>query len=204
MNTTVRNFVRPQGQIFFGDINIDAKKCTFSLAYAILAPRKRKLEYKNVSGTITPELKQWLTYVFDKKVKVMENDQPVYKMTGEKSTGFQIFLERKSLEFQPGILSTMTFKSDNFSEDYYQNPFKLVILNDKAILTLVNIAAKERTQEHNPTTGKVETHYTQRYFQVEGGGYRKSYVPKKNYCRLIVQQDKLMEVAQAAEAVASA
>lgn len=197
MNATIKNFVRPEGQVFFGDIVIDNSYCKFSLNYAILAKRKRKLYFQKIEGVITPELREWLTIIFDKKIKVTQEDGTVvYKNTGEQTTGFQLYLERRGIAFTPGILSTMTFSGETNSEDYYANPFKLIILNDKAVLSLVNVAPKKKSQTHNPATGKVETHYSQRYFQVEGGGYRKSYVPKKNYCRLVIQQDITVPVEE--------
>lgn len=199
MNTTVRNFERPQGLVYFSAINIDVAKCTFSMQYAFVPKGKRKVVLNTVSGTITPELKEWLAKVFAEKVVVMENDQRTTRETGRNITGFQLFLDRISEVFTPGILSTLTFKSENNSEDYYSNPFKLVMLNDKNVLTLVNVAPKAKSMKFNPTTGKTDIYYTQRYFKV-GEHYRKSYVPKKHYTRLILQQDKLMEVAPPMEA----
>jgi hypothetical protein len=195
MNTNVRNFVRPNGQVYYSDINIDTTKCTFSLNYAFVPKGKRKIVYEpTVQGTITPELKLWLTKVFAETANVVIDGKTVKRETGRNLTGFQLFLERTGKTFEPNILASMTFHSNNFSEDYYENPFKLVMLNDKSVLTLINVAPKQKTMKFNPATGKTDVHYTQRYFQINGE-WRKSYVPKKNYCRLILQQDVTMEVA---------
>lgn len=194
--TTVKNFERPEGQVFFSEVAIDTAKCTFSMKYAFVPKGKRKVNYAPVVGTITPELKEWLTKVFPEKVTVMNGDQKEMRETGVNTTGFQIFLKRINKQFAPGILRTLEFHSDNHSEDYYLNPFKLIVLNDKSVLSLVNVAPKKKESSFNPETGKTDIHYSQRYFKVGEDQYRKSYVPKKNYCRLILQQDKVMEVAQ--------
>lgn len=193
--TTVKNFERPTGQVFFSEISIDTAKCTFSMKYAFVAKGKRKVIYEPVTGTITPELKDWLTKVFPEKVSVINGNIKEIRETGVNTTGFEIFLKRIEKEFSPGILKSLSFHSANDSEDYYENPFKLIRLNDKSILTLVNVAPKQKEMKFNPETGKTDIHYSQRYFKVGDDQYRKSYVPKKNYCRLVVQQDKLMEVA---------
>ncbi len=202
MNTTVKNFERPEGQVHFSAVNIDTAKCTFSLNYAFVAKGKRKIIFVPVKGTITPELKEWLTKVFPEKVNVVIDGNTVSRETGVNTTGFQIFLKRIEKQFVPGILSTLTFTGDNNSEDYYTNPFKLIILNDKSVLSLVNIAPKEKKMQFNPESGKTEIHYKQRYFKV-GNDFRRSYVPKKNYCRLIIQQDKIVEIATPETAAAS-
>lgn len=202
--TTVKNFERPQGQVFFSEIAIDTAKCTFSLKFAFVPKGKRKVVFAPVTGTVTPELKEWLVKVFPEKVTVMNGDVKEMRETGVNTTGFQIFLKRIHKEFKPGILKTLEFQCDNHSEDYYQCPFKLIMLNDKSILTLVNVAPKQKEMKHNPETGALEIHYSQRYFKVADDQYRKSYVPKKNYCRLILQQDKVMEIAKPEAATASA
>ena len=173
------------------------------MQYAFVPKGKRKVNYAPVAGTITPELKDWLTKVFAEKVTVMNGDKKEMRETGKNTTGFEIFLSRIETEFKPGILSTLAFHSDNDSEDYYANPFKLIVLNDKAILTLVNVAPKQKEMKFNPETGRTDIHYSQRYFKVGDDQYRKSYVPKKNYCRLVLQQDKVMEVAQPVQEAAA-
>ncbi len=196
MTTTVKAFNRPNAMVSFTNIVVDIAKCTFELNVSHQFKGKNKIHTQNVSGTITPELRDWLSTVKPEKVRTVGKDGVVsFPETGVSSTGFQKFLKRTDREFVPGILSSTIFTSENNSEDYYQNPFKLIMLNERNILTLVNIATKKRTETSDPMTGKKTVHYTQRFFKNGNDEVQKSFTTKKNYFRLILQQDQTVEVS---------
>ncbi len=62
---------------------------------------------------------------------------------GAKITPFQKYLINRNIQFRPGILKTMEFVSHNLSEDYKENPFKLLLFDDgSSQLTLVHLKNK--------------------------------------------------------------
>jgi len=53
-------------------------------------------------------------------------------------TGFQKFLDKKEIPFKRGILQQLDFISNNLSEDYYENPFKIIEYPNYTQLTLTH------------------------------------------------------------------
>lgn len=197
MNTTnVKFFDKPEAIVSISNLSVNISECKFSLNLAYTLKGKRKAIIQDVSGNITPELKEWLSVAHVDKVKSLdEQGNEIWLPTETSSTGFQRFLAKNNKQFVPGILKTLVFTSDNNSEDYHQNPFKLVLLKDKAILSLVNVASKKREEFIDPETGEKTVTYKQKYFKNNEDQYRKSFVSKKYFLRLIIQKDKLVTVA---------
>lgn len=195
MNTTVKFFDKPQSVVSISNIVVDIAKFKFSLSLAYTLKGKRKAILQDVQGNITPELREWLCVSHPDKIKVIENDITSWVPTGTSSTGFQRFLARTGREFKPGILKELVFTSQNNSDSYEENPFKLILLEDKAILSLVNVSSKRKEEFVDPNTGEVTTRYSQKYFKTTENQYRKSFVTKAYFLRLIIQTSKSVVVA---------
>lgn len=172
VNTTAQfeKFVTT-GKVSFRNIQINAKDSIFSLEFAFLEGRKKKFEYQEVSGKITPELKQWLTKAF-----IKNNGDAI---TGnEKTSAFMLMLERKGIAFEPGVLKTLEFTCDNTSQNFDDCPFRLTISPafGTATLNLVYKYAKiVKNETINPETGKVHKEF---------GYYKYANMKRENYRRL--------------------
>lgn len=99
---------------------------------------------------------------------------------GNTTTAFKLYLKKRGITFKPGILRTLSFESYNMSEDYAENPFKLVLYNNSDIhtLTLVN----KRPRELN-ADGK----YVVKTYINHEGQTRESFYSKKAFRRLVIQ-----------------
>lgn len=87
-------------------------------------------------------------------------------------TGFQKFLAKKEIPFYTGILKDLVFISNNLSEDYYENPFKIIEYKDGSTqLTLTHL----RPQKYNSQTKKFEQPY-------------KAFYRKESYRRYAIEQ----------------
>lgn len=197
METKIKNFQIPVGIVNVSNVLINIKKCTFSLTLAFKPKGTRKKpQLETIEGTITPELLQWLTRMHEEKVKVIIDEKEVLKPTGKYLTGFQKFLIKKEIEFKPGILNEMTFTCDNKEEDYYLNPFKIIKTNDKNILSLITVPAKERVFSFDHESGKERVTYKRKTYVDENGNTQFQRMSKKSYVRLIVQEDISVPLAQ--------
>lgn len=177
-------------------LNLKDKKATFFLSTREPGKKKWSAE-KEVSAFMTKELIFWFTEYLDDKVKVVADNERgcEWIKTGKKSTGFQRFLAHKDIPFQPGILSEIVFECHNNSEDRSLNPFRVFIGKENATITLVNVPSKKRVEKIDPETGEVSVSYHQRYGKLASGVIVKSFYKKEAYRRLIIQQEKEVEVA---------
>ena len=182
---TIVNYKHFEGEILFYNIIIDAKTKTGTLSLSTKAKRKRKFTHQDdVNFTVTPDLFNWFTKRFNQYITV----DGVKRKTGKMITGFQSYLEKRDIEFKPAILRELIFESMAKSEDYYSNPFKLVRLNDKNILTLVNAAPKARRETLDINTGEIKVKYYTQYITLKDGSRVKAFTGPKKYSRLIVQE----------------
>ena len=196
MKTLVKTMNRPNAKVRMSNIVIDIKTCKFSMTLGVKQGRQKLFREETISGKLNLEVKKWLTQMTPVKVQVPADNELGYEWidSGNKLTGFQKFLNKQSIEFKPGILSTMVFESDNNSENYAENPFKIIRYADGNVsLTLVNIAPVRVIETADPTTGEVTTNYKQKFIKI-GESYREAYISKKYFVRYMVQEIK--EVVQ--------
>ena len=126
----------PTEEVQYSNLSVSLKNKTITLDV-----RTRKLNGKRwrkpqtITAKMTYELYGWLT---DKRIN----------LNNQKVTGFQKYLDNRGIEFTPGILSQMVFESDNLSEIYSENPFKLLCYDDGAYsITLVHIKSKVKNPQ---------------------------------------------------------
>ena len=158
----------PTGRVSFRNLRINPKDLSFSIEYAYLEGKKRKYNYQEAKGHVTLELFDWFTKVF------IENSETV---SGNKTTtAFKKYLERKGIEFKPGILSELEFESLNKSIDFDDCPFRLTISETYSSATL-NLVYKfpkvVKNERLNMETGEV----------IKTFGYKKYQNMKKDYYR---------------------
>ena len=196
MKTLVKKMNRPEGKIKMSNILIDIKNCTFSMTIGIKQGRQKLYREETISGKLNLEVKKWLTQMTPVKIQVPANNEQGYQWidSGNKMTGFQKFLNKKGIEFKPGILNELSFESNNNSENYADNPFKIIrYANGNVSLTLVNIAPVKVVETADPTTGEIKTNYKQKFIKI-GESYREAFVSKKFFVRYMIQEIK--EVVQ--------
>lgn len=196
MKTLVKTMNRPSGKVRMSNIVIDVKSCSFSMTIGTKQGRQKLFREETISGKINLEVKRWLTEMTPVKTQTPADNEVgyVWTDTGNKLTGFQKFLSKCNIEFKPGILSTLAFESENNSEQYAENPFKIIRYADgNCSLTLVNISPKKHSQTIDPTTGVITDSWKQKFIKI-GESYREAYVSKKFFVRYMVQEIK--EVVQ--------
>lgn len=200
MTTIISKFVTPEVQVQLSNITINPKQRKATLTLGTKAKGKRKFNENIVEVSITSELYNWFCKLTDNKVKVAANvteqnpDGFQFIKTGSKSTGFQKFLQKIGKEFTPGILKSMVFTSTNTSTNYQENPFRIVMFEDRAIMTLVNIPSKKRTDVVDITTGEIKSFYSQKYGKFADGTTTKAFVRPEKYRRLVVKTQQEVEV----------
>lgn len=198
MKTLVTTFENPVANIKMSNIVINPEKFTFSLTLGTKTKKQRNYHEEVVTGKISKELHDWLMKRFDERVQVKADNEQGYQWikTGKKLTGFQAFLSKNNLEYKPGLLNKLVFESDNNSEEYAQNPFKIIqYLDGHATLTLVNVGVKKVVTEENPITGEVTQFFKQNFVKL-GDRMVPQFFSKKNFIRLKKQIMKEVEVFQ--------
>lgn len=158
----------PTGKVSFRNLRINKADLSFTMEYAYLEGKKRKYNYQEVKGHVTKELYDWFTKVFIKR-----SESTAESAT---TTAFKLFLERKGIEFKPGILSEMEFVSVNKSINFDDCPFRLTISEQygNATLNLVYKFPKVvKSERFDIETGKTEKVF----------GYKKYQNMKKEYFR---------------------
>ena len=158
----------PTGKVSFRNLRINKADLSFTMEYAYLEGKKRKFNYQEVKGHVTRELYDWFTKVF------IENSETVSE--NKTTTAFKKYLDRKGIEFKPGILSELKFESLNKSIDFDDCPFRLTISETYSSATL-NLVYKfpkvVKSERFDIETGKVEKVF----------GYKKYQNMKKEYFR---------------------
>ena len=182
--TAVKQMVKlvPTGKVSFRNLKINPKDLSFSIEYAYLEGKKRKYNYQEakghvtrrkynyqeVKGHVTLELFDWFTKVFIEKSETVSENKT--------TTAFKKYLDRKGIEFKPGILSELKFESLNNSIDFDDCPFRLTISETYSSSTL-NLVYKfpkvVKGERLNMETGEV----------IKTFGYKKYQNMKKDYYR---------------------
>lgn len=131
-------YVTPN-DVQFSNITItDLKKGLVEITIKTKKPSgKRWLNKRIINCTMSPDLREWFFSFSNAIVKDIHGN--TYSDPSNKMTGFQKYLVRKDITFKRGILKELSFQSNNLSEDYYENPFKVIQYDDgHNSLTLVN------------------------------------------------------------------
>lgn len=184
MNTISKRFENPNVDVKFSQIKVNITDYTFQLVLGIKTKRQRKFREELVEGQISKELRKWLCEMFD-EVETRETEQGTVRVkTGARTTSFQLFLRKQGIEFRPGILNEMVFESDNTSENYAENPFKMIrYINGKNTLTLVNVGVKKSVGITDPNTGEIRERWRQKFVKL-GERYTPAFFGKKSFVRL--------------------
>lgn len=196
MNTTVKLFVNPTVKVRVSNIKVDVKNYKFELLLETKTNRQKIWRQENISGSISKALRDWLLIATDEKIKVVADNERGYDFvpSGRKLTGFQKFLTKKGIEFTPGILSTLTFESDNNSDNYFDNPFKIMtFLDQEPKLTLVNVAPKKVIVESDPQTGKSSYYSKEQFIKMNDGSIKKAFFSNKYFIRLKTEIEQVVQ-----------
>ena len=192
MTTTVKLFVNPDVRVRITNLLVNVKDFTFQLTLGTKTKKQRNFREEVVTGKISVDLHDWLTQTFKERIKVADDSEIGYKYmeTGKLLTGFKAFLAKQGIEFQPGILKDMIFESDNKSESYQENPFKIIrYLDGHVTLTLVNIGTKKVVTVEDPETGIATQMWIQSFTKL-GERYVPNFFSKKGFVRLKVEETK--------------
>lgn len=201
MKTIVSKFNAPEVTVRITNLSVDAYNKKFSLTLSTKEKGKRKWNTEDIAGTITKEVAEYFSLLKDEKIKVVADNEVgyVYQTTGRKLTNFQRYLIKRGIQETPGILSAMKFEADNYSEEYPQNPFRIVRYQDgRNTLTLINVSSMVRKAYLDPNSNETTSRYSYRTFVDANGQTRRSFIIPKYYRRLVVQE--LIEVEQFVEA----
>ena len=199
MKTSVVTFAKPEGVVSMSNISIDIKNKQFSLSLGFIPNKKRKAIVQQITGGVSHELMDWLTKAYEVEELVESPDGPIKVKTGEIKTPFQRYLQKRGIEFKPGILNTMTFTGKNDSESYEEFPLKVVMYIKSPMLTLVNVAPKKKTSTVNINTGEITESWKNNYFVGTQGNLMKSFFTPKNYRRYVIQNITEQTIAKPTE-----
>lgn len=200
MKTSIVTFDFPVSTIRISNLEIDVinKKAKFTLG--IKEPKKRKFDERNVEAIVELEVIKWFTKTRPETIKVVaDNEQGfIEQKTGRSITNFERYLKHRGIEFTPNVLKSLVFESDNHSDDYYPNPFKVIETTKGFILTNVQIKPKLKTEYVDPGTGEVTRKYKNPTYKDASGKTRISTFSKAFYRRYALQSVKEVEVYQQA------
>lgn len=202
-NTVIVNvFTTPERMVKLTDVRINAETLRFVANIQLGTESGIWSVPEEISGTITVELKKWLTLIKDEKYKVKaDNDRGFeYVKSGRRLTSFQRFLEKsgfESLASSPDMLSSLEFECSNTSENYMANPFRIVRrIDGKCTMTLVNLPSKKRVETVNEETGEHTVYYTTKYGKFASGEITKAFINPSKYRRFIYEESVTKELFQ--------
>lgn len=189
--TTILSYHTPDVTVKYSNIFIDAYRKHFSMTMAYKEKGKRKFTERTIEGTVTKELADWCSILTPEIVKIKaDNEEGFIEMkSGRSLTGYQKYLKKRDLDLFSNPLYKMVFTSDNNSEDYYENPFKLVCYEDgRNTLSLVRVRSKEMVERIDTTTGEIHRTFKHKTYVDSEGKTKRSYIIPKYYRRLIIQK----------------
>lgn len=191
MNTISKRFENPNVDVKFSQIKVNITDYTFQLVLGTKTKRQRIYREETVQGAISKELRKWLCEMFDERETIETEEGTVSVKTGKRTTGFQNFLNKQGIEFKPGVLKEMVFQSDNKSDNYSENPFKMIrYINGKNTLTLVNVGVKQSVGTTDPNTGEIKERWKQTFVKI-GERYTPAFFGKKSFIRLKINLPEL-------------
>ena len=197
---TVNQFTTPNMIINMSGLKINQKSFTFSMLLSMSANGVIYSEPITITGKVTVELMNWLTLVKDEKVQVKADNEKGFEWikSGRRVTSFQRYLEKAgwgSIVDSPNSLEDLIFESDNLSDNYISNPFRLVTrLDGTATLTMVNIPSKKRIETVNEETGEHTVRYTTKYGKFADGKSVRAFIHPSKYRRYTFEEITQREV----------
>ena len=188
---------QPEGTVRLSNMSIDFKTRIMTVDLGFKAKGKRTFTTERIEAVISSEVNDFFSLKRKDQVKVAADNEQGFRWiaTGTTSTSFERFLNHHGKAFAPGILSTLVFECDNYSEDRTLNPFKIVRYLERNTVQMVNIAPKKKTETVDPNTGDVTEHYSTKFYK-DGDNFRPSFFAPKYYRRLLIQQEVPVEVHQ--------
>lgn len=185
--TDVLKWIAPSVTVRMSNIQVKPKEGIFQMTLGTKTKAQRKWREQVIQGVITAPLKGWLMKMFPKRVQVVDESTPegyAWINSGYDTTMFQLWLERKGIEYHQGILKELVFECDNDSPDDLDNPFKLLISNDGYIsLNLVHSSGFKASTTIDPNTGDIDKKWNAN--KNDNGEYNR-FTPDQ-YCRLRTQ-----------------
>lgn len=196
---TVNTFTTPNATVIMSNLKINQKDFTFTVDVALCYDDHSTLPQK-VSGKVTVEVMNWITLVQDEKVQV-KADNPkgfAWVKTGNRVTRFQQYLNKigfTALANSHDTLSELVFECSNNSENYLDNPFRLITrLDGTASLNMVNIPSKRRVETVNEETGEHTIRYSTKYGTMADGKVVKAFIHPTKYRRFMFQETVQHEI----------
>lgn len=192
MKQQIVTFETPDAVVRLTNIKIVGNK--FTLTLGTKEGKQRNFREQEVSGNVSGELRKYMTVLKPVKIPVKQEDQSIkWIKTGEMKTMFHKFCSKTNRHGGKTVLDQMIFECHNTSPEYQDNPFRLVMLDETNVLTLVNVPSKKRTSIVQPD-GEVKHFYSVKKGTVEGRVVN-AFITSENYRRLIVQGTEEVEVA---------
>lgn len=195
---TVKTFVAPQSFVRMENVNINPTKGRFTLDLSLSADGIHYGEITQVSGTITPQLREWYNKPIKETVKVVADCGTGYEdvPTGKWSTGFQRYMLKTAFAseaFKENVIQDLLFESFNTSPDYKELPFRLFMGLDRNTLTLVNAENNVR-REFVDAAGEVTVKYEPKMATFADGRRVRAFIHPDNYQRLVFENQAEREI----------
>lgn len=195
----VSSFQTPDVYVQMEDIKIDSKRCRFTLNLSLSNDGKTFGEVEMISGTITPELREWMSIPKPVMAMVVANNEAGYEKihTGKSLTPAQRYLIKTGWEskaYEPGAIESLTFTAHNTSDVYQDMPFRLFIGLDRCTLTLVNKPSRKQVKVYNEETATTEIKYKKKIGHFASGQATVAFIHKSEYRRLIIETTQVKEV----------
>ena len=200
MKTSIVTFDFPQAVIRISNLEIDVQNRKAFFTLGVKEHGKRKFTERDVTAIVELQVIKWFTVAKPEIIKVAADNEQGFIMqkTGRSLTNFEKYLNHRGIEFTPNILKSLVFEDNNDSEDYYNNPFKVIETPKGFVLTNVQIKPKVKTEYVNPNDGTITTKYKNPTYKDANGKTRISTFSKQYYRRYGVQVIKEVEVYQEA------
>lgn len=198
MNTTIVNFEKFNGIVKFSNIQL-FPNMLFTLDLQIKEEGKRNFsKVIPVTGRYTYPVLNWFNDLHKVNVKIVDNTKPDgfrWETTGESRTKFQSYLVRHNLPTSTQ-LKDLAFQSHGHSENFDENPFRLVLYKNRpATLTMVHVAPKKRFETID-SNGEVQVKYTNKETINVRGRVIPKPLDKSQFRRLLIEHHEVAEVFQ--------
>ena len=195
----VSSFQTPDVFVTMENVKINSKTCRFTLDLSLSNDGITYGEVEMISGTITPELREWMSKPKPVMALVVADNERGYEKvpTGVDLTPAQRYLSKTGWEskiYQEGAIESLIFEAHNRSDVYQDCPFRLFIGLERCTLTLVNKPSRKMSKVYNEQTATTEVKYTKKIGTFASGQKTLAFVNKTEYRRLIIETTQVKEV----------
>ena len=196
---TVNTFTTPNAIVMMSNLKINQKDFTFTVDLSLCHSDMCTVPQK-ITGKVTVEVMNWITLVQDEKIQVKADNPKGFEWikTGKRITRFQQYLNKigfTTLSDSHDTLSELVFECHNNSENYLENPFRLITrLDGTASINMVNIPSKRRVETINEETGEHTIRYSTKYGTMADGKVVKAFIHPTKYRRFIFQETVQREI----------